>query len=52
MTITDIVTNIDRRLVEVHAEVKHLEAARTALANGSHPAAGPTPRRARRKAPP
>ena len=49
MTITDIVTNIDRRLVEVHAEVKHLEAARTALANGSQPAAAPTPRRARRK---
>jgi hypothetical protein len=49
MTITDIVTNIDRRLVEVHAEVHNLEAARTALANGSQPTAAPTPRRARRK---
>jgi hypothetical protein len=48
MTITDIVTNIDRRLIEVHTEVKHLQAARTALANGSQPAAGPTPRRSRR----
>ena len=49
MTITDIVTNIDRRLVEVHAEVKHLEAARTALANGSQPVAVLMPRRPRRK---
>lgn len=44
MTITDIVINIDRRLVEVHAEVKHLEAAREALANGSHPDSAPTRR--------
>ena len=48
MTITDIVTNIDRRLVEARVEVKHLEAARAALANGSEPAAAP-PRQARRK---
>jgi len=50
MTITDIVTNIDRRLLEVHAEVKNLAAARTALANGSQPTPAPTPRRGRRKA--
>jgi hypothetical protein len=55
MTITDIVTNIDRRLAEAHAEVKHLEAARTALATGSPPARSSppavtaTPRRARRQ---
>lgn len=48
MTLADIVTNIDRRLVEVRAEVKHLEAARTALANGSRPVPAPRPR-ARRK---
>jgi hypothetical protein len=49
MTITDIVTSIDRRIVEIHAEVQNLEAARTALANGSQPAEAATPRRARRK---
>jgi hypothetical protein len=49
MTITDIVTNIDGRLVEVHAEVQHLEAARAALTNGSQPAVAATPRRARRR---
>jgi hypothetical protein len=49
MTITDIVTNIDRRLIEVRAEVKHLESARTALTHRSQPASAPAPRRARRK---
>lgn len=49
MTISDIVTKIDRRLVEANAEIKHLEAVRTALANGSQTAAAPTPRRTRRK---
>jgi hypothetical protein len=29
MTITDIVSNIDRRLADVHAEVAHLEGAPT-----------------------
>lgn len=48
MTINDIVTNIDRRLAEVHAEVQHLEGARTALVDGSPPPASPKPRRARR----
>jgi hypothetical protein len=49
MTITDIVTIIDRRLVEVRAEVKRLEAARTMLTKGSQPTPAPTPRRARGK---
>lgn len=34
MTITEIVTNIDRRLAAVRAEVAHLEGARLALVNG------------------
>ncbi len=49
MTITEIVTNIDRRLADVHAEVAHLEGARLALLNGSQPAPAPKTRRARRK---
>jgi hypothetical protein len=49
MTITDIVTNIDRRLADVHAEVAHLEGARVALLNGSQSTAVPKRRRARRK---
>jgi hypothetical protein len=49
MTITEIVTNIDRRLADVHAEVAHLEGARLALVNGSPPARAPKTRRARRK---
>ena len=50
MTITDIVTNIDRRLADVHAEVAHLEGARLALLNGSQSAPTPQLRRTRRKA--
>lgn len=48
MTINDIVTNIERRLAEAHAEVAHLEGARSALLNGQ---STPTrkPRGARRK---
>jgi hypothetical protein len=49
MTITDIVTNIDRRLAELHAEAGHLERARSALLNGSPPAP-PKVRRTRGKA--
>jgi hypothetical protein len=51
MTITEIVSNIDRRLADVQAEVAHLEGARLALLNGSQPAPAPAPkaRRARRK---
>jgi hypothetical protein len=49
MTITDIVSNIDRRLADVHAEVAHLERARLALVNGSQPAPAPKARAARRK---
>lgn len=49
MTITDIVTNIDRRLSEVRAELTHLEGARTALVNGAPAAAAPQPRKPRRK---
>jgi hypothetical protein len=49
MTITDIVTNIDRRLADLHAEVAHLEGARSALNNGSQPAPAPMARRNRRK---
>jgi hypothetical protein len=49
MTITDIVTNIDRRLADLHAEVAHLEGARLALLNGSQPASAPKARRARSK---
>ena len=49
MTITDIVTNIDRRLADVHAEVAHLEGARLALVNGSQSAPTPKARRTRRK---
>jgi hypothetical protein len=48
-TIPDIVTNIDRRLADVHAEVAHLEAARLALINRSQPTPRPKARRARRK---
>ena len=51
MTITDIVTNIDRRLVEVHAEVERLEEARKALANGSQAEDAPRPRRVRGRRP-
>jgi hypothetical protein len=49
MTITEIVSNIDRRLADVHAEVAHLEGARLALLNGSQPAPAPKARNARRK---
>jgi hypothetical protein len=49
MTITDIVTNIDRRLDDVHAEVAHLEGARLALVNGSQRAPAPKARTARRE---
>jgi hypothetical protein len=49
MTINDIVTNIERRLAEAHAEVAHLEGARVALLNGSQSAPMRKPRRARRK---
>ena len=49
MTIADIVTNIDRRLAEVQAELTHLQGARTALLNGKQPAPASTSRRARRK---
>jgi hypothetical protein len=49
MTITEIVSNIDRRLADVRAEVAHLEGARLALVNGSQPAPERKVRRARRK---
>jgi hypothetical protein len=49
MTIAEIVSNIDRRLADVHAEVANLEGARLALVKGSHPAPNPAARRARRK---
>jgi hypothetical protein len=49
MTITEIVTNIDRRLADVHAEVAHLEGARLALVNGSPRAPAPKARTARRR---
>lgn len=49
MTITDIVSNIDRRLVDVHAEVAHLEGARLALVKGSRPTRAPKGLPARRK---
>jgi hypothetical protein len=49
MTITDIVINIERRLTEAQAEVAHLEGARSALLNGSHPTSTPKRRASRRK---
>ena len=49
MTITDIVTNIDRRLAEARAELAQLQGARTALVNGARPAAASTPRATRRR---
>jgi hypothetical protein len=49
MTITDIVSNIDRRLAGAHAELVHLEKARLALLNGSQPAPTPKRRPARHK---
>ena len=58
MTLTDIVTNIDRRLAEVQAEIGDLNAARTALIGATQPVRAPRPvqaaraprlRRARRK---
>jgi hypothetical protein len=51
MTITEIVSNIDRRIADVHAEVADLEGARVALLNGSPPAPAPKARRVRSKAP-
>ncbi len=51
MTITDIVTNIERRLAEARAEVAHLEGARVALLNGSPSARVRKPRAARRQPP-
>jgi hypothetical protein len=45
MTITDIVTNIDRRLVEARAELTQLQHARTALLDGARPALARPPRR-------
>jgi hypothetical protein len=49
MTITDILANIDRRLAEVHAEVKHLEGARAALVNEPQPQSAAKPRTVRRR---
>jgi hypothetical protein len=49
MSITEIVSNIDRRLADVHAEVAHLERARLALVNGSQPAPERKARRARNR---
>lgn len=49
MTIADIVTNIDGRLIEARAQLRHLEAARTALADGSRTVPAPRARPARRK---
>jgi hypothetical protein len=49
MTITDIVTKIERRLADAHAEIAHLEGARVALLNGSQAAPARKPRAARRK---
>jgi hypothetical protein len=53
MSITDIVTNIERRLADAQAEVAHLERARRALVNNSERVPAPAPvrtaRRARRK---
>jgi hypothetical protein len=50
MTITDIVTNIDRRLDDVRAEVTHLERARAALVKEAEPAvAAARPHRSRRQ---
>jgi hypothetical protein len=46
MTTTDIVTNIDQRLIDAKAEISQLERARVALINGATPV--PTPRRPRR----
>jgi hypothetical protein len=51
MTLTEIVSNIERRLAAVHAEVAHLEGARLALVNGSPPAPAPKRRRVARKPP-
>jgi hypothetical protein len=48
MSITDIVTNIDRRLADLDAELAHLTEARTALIDQPTPAAETLPRRARR----
>lgn len=49
MTLTDLVTSIDRRLAQAQAEIAQLEGARQALTNGAAPADTPTPRRAPRK---
>jgi hypothetical protein len=49
MTTTDIVTNIDRRLADLHVEVADLEGARLALLNGSQPAPAPQGSTARSK---
>jgi hypothetical protein len=50
MTTTDIVANIDQRLIDAKAEIGHLERARVALIDGATPAAKPTrPRRSARK---
>ena len=51
MTITDIVTNIDRRLAEARAELAQLQGARTALVNGARPAAAASKSRATRRRP-
>jgi hypothetical protein len=49
MTIIDIVTSIDLRLSQAHAEIARLDGARQALTNDAAPAAAPKPRRAPRK---
>ena len=45
MRIADIVTNIDRRLAELEAELDQLSGARMALIDSAQPAAARTPRR-------
>jgi hypothetical protein len=45
---TDILKNIDRRLGQLQGEITKLEAARTALTNGTRVQVTPKPRAARR----
>jgi hypothetical protein len=49
MTITDIVTSIDQRLIQARTEIAQLDTARHALINGAAPERKPTPRRTPRK---
>lgn len=51
MTIADIITNIDQRLVQTRAEVARLEGARQALIDGAPPVAPPKRRRASHSTP-